>query len=68
MIAVIPYKQDYDECDTKGRIIRPKGLYVDYGVDTTTLQGVCLPSEEWYGFTARYCRLDTASQEYILKD
>ena len=55
MIAVVPYQQPYDETDERGRVIRPKGTYVDCGVDTVTMQGVCLPSEEYYSFVRKYC-------------
>ena len=67
MIAVVPYRQFYDETDRLGRIIKPKGVYVDYGVDVNTGQNVCLPSEEWYSFIARNCFLHREMNEYILK-
>ena len=67
MIAVVPYRQEYNVCDNSGRVISPKGIYVDYGVDTNTLQRVCLPAEEYYDFVARNCFLDVDSQVHIIK-
>lgn len=68
MTVVVPYYQDHDETDDKGRIIRKKGVYVDYGVDTKTMHGVCLPSEEFYSFVRRNCIFNESAGEYYIKD
>ena len=68
MIAVVPYREEHDVIDKYGRVIRPKGIYVDYGVNVETLECVCLPPEEFNSFVSCHCYFSEEHDAYILKN
>ena len=67
MIIVVAYHQDYDETDQFGKVIRPTGDYVDYGINSETGEGICLPSESFELFTRLNCYFSNELQEWVLK-
>ena len=64
-IIVVPFYQKENEYDNHGRITLSKGYYVDYGVDSKTLETICLPWEPFEIFVSRECI--QINNEYILK-
>ena len=57
MILVVPFK---DEISGE--------IYVSHGVDTDTLDNVCLPQEEFYWFVRNYCFLSETYGGYVMKN
>ena len=41
---------------------------VDYGIDSETLQNVCLPQENWATFIPRHCTYNEDYGEWVLKE
>ena len=67
MIIVVGYYQEHDETNRFGKVTRPKGYYVDYGINSETGEGICLPSESFESFTRLNCYFSDDLQEWVLK-
>ena len=68
MIIVVSYEQEEDVLNNRGNVVKPKGKYVDYGLDTVTLETVTLPPENFSNFVRENCIFEENIGEYVLKD
>jgi len=65
---VIPYEQKEDVLNNRNNVVKPKGTYVDYGLDTSTLETIPLAPENFNNFVKDNCYYCDGIGEYVLKD